>query len=1355
MLNTSDLNAPNLSGNVTIKNKSARFTKSIVADGTFEGTEKFVAKLRKGSVTGNVVASTGVVTILDTSTASPLPTYSLAANKTSVDEGSNVNIVLTTTNITAGTTIPYTITGIDSNDISGAPLTGRFTVSGAGTASLTLNIAADNLTEGIETLTLSLDNINPTVSVSIVINDTSESPPLAPTYLLSVNASTVNEGGSVTFTLSTTNVLRGTQVPYTITGVSTADIGAPLTGNFTVGSTGTATLALSIVNDSLTEGTETLTVTLDGITPTVSQSVSIIDTSLSPNAPTYRLTASSPNVNEGSTVTITLTTTNVANGTLVPYAITGTGITAADFGGAFLTGNFNISNNTATITLPVTADATDEGPEAFTVTLTGITPTVSTVVTINDTSKTSLAPSYALGASSPKINEGQSVTITLTTNNVAAGTLVPYTISGNGITSDDIGGAPLYGNFAVTASGTASATITLTTTADQLTEGIENLTVSLNSVSPPTSVTVTIEDTSKAPTASYALSCSTAQISTQYASTAQQITINGYHRQYLGRNATPGEITYWDTNVSSGTFTLSQVSTSIKNSAEAGGWDGSVTATENNDRVDIALTTSNVPVGTQVPYTITGVSPGDFAVGTSLTGYFTVGAGGTATISLVTNPDRITEGVEVATVTLGGVSPTVSTSFKIFDSSKAPTYTLTSSVNTVNEGSSVTITLTTTEVDNGTVIPFTLSGTGINSSDLTSAGLTWNAGANRFDGSFTVNNNTASIVANIVADGTTEGAETFNVTLSAITPTVTKSITITDTSVTQTGTGSWTVPGTQGTVATLPADAAWVAFKMIGAGGSGAGTDGGGSSGLGYSTVTDRYWTSNLNSSGIKTSTNPFTFQVGFWVPNSGAHSFVFTTDNLGTFSIDGVQYGNWSDYRTDQTGVIPNLTAGGHTLVVTCTDTGGQQGVGLRIFAADGRRIFSTWQVASSGGGSGGPGSYIEGVVRLPATSGPKVIRAGAGAPGKGGAKYTNSGGAPELGGLGFGLATVSGSNIVFSSGSGGRGGRSGPSGGSGQGGAGGGSTSLYYVVGFGTTTPVVTNIAVAGGGGGGGGKSNHQNWASNAQLISGLNLISPVPDNQGQDCPSDGGGGGGGGGGAPGGNGGRHGVDQGQTSSGGDVGTNYKNNSLTWNTYNENIQRIDGSIFLPGTTFSNPKVGYLGIGGTGVLTAGTWTGDAVGTGGVGGGVALYWTTSLTAPDLSTVPGFGDAAAQVTVSLPATQDSPGSITFCGDGTCVINATNGTWINGASLPGIGEWYAIKFVSSAPSNGTAKGTYSSNVTENVWFVPTGNGPTGYYVTSTDGYMNVTVSIMSRVSGATVGTAVYRNVGTGAYIDWSYI
>lgn len=84
-----------------------------------------------------------------------------------------------------------------------------------------------------------------------------------PKYVLSpISGGLVYEGYPTSILLTTTGVLSGTEVAYTITGVEAADLQEPLTGVLTVLSN-TATLQLNVVADNLTEGTQVMTISLD------------------------------------------------------------------------------------------------------------------------------------------------------------------------------------------------------------------------------------------------------------------------------------------------------------------------------------------------------------------------------------------------------------------------------------------------------------------------------------------------------------------------------------------------------------------------------------------------------------------------------------------------------------------------------------------------------------------------------------------------------------------------------------------------------------------------------------------------------------------------------------------------------------------------------------------------------------------------------------------------------------------------------------------------------------------------------------------------------------------------------------
>jgi len=106
----------------------------------------------------------------------------------------------------------------------------------------------------------------------------SESAP-TPTYAIGRSIYNVNEGSSVTFTLSTTNVANGTTIPYTISGISLSDLSSgSLNGNFVV-SNNLATATVALTADNLTEGTEEIIIALFDGQP--SSFALAIDTSLS------------------------------------------------------------------------------------------------------------------------------------------------------------------------------------------------------------------------------------------------------------------------------------------------------------------------------------------------------------------------------------------------------------------------------------------------------------------------------------------------------------------------------------------------------------------------------------------------------------------------------------------------------------------------------------------------------------------------------------------------------------------------------------------------------------------------------------------------------------------------------------------------------------------------------------------------------------------------------------------------------------------------------------------------------------------------------------------------------------------
>ena len=102
--------------------------------------------------------------------------YILSASANSFNEGGIANFILTTSGLANGTVLGYTLSGIQSADVTDGQLSGTLTINN-NSATLGVALAADVTTEGTETLTVSITGTS--VSGSTVINDTSKGTPTA------------------------------------------------------------------------------------------------------------------------------------------------------------------------------------------------------------------------------------------------------------------------------------------------------------------------------------------------------------------------------------------------------------------------------------------------------------------------------------------------------------------------------------------------------------------------------------------------------------------------------------------------------------------------------------------------------------------------------------------------------------------------------------------------------------------------------------------------------------------------------------------------------------------------------------------------------------------------------------------------------------------------------------------------------------------------------------------------------------------------------------------------------------------------------------------------------------------------
>ena len=334
----------------------------------------------------------------------------------------------------------------------------------------------------------------------------------APTYTVGASSTSIQEGGTVNFTVNTTNVGAGTTLYYSILGNTddsdfTDNVQAGYFNIVSTGSTtGVGTITKTAANDALvneiTEAFKVVVSTGSTLGPEVGRSSLVRITNL--GLPSYTITPSAASVNEGSSVSFTVNTVNVT-GPLY-YSTNGTA-NAADFTDNSLTGSFSLvstgsTTGVGTIVRSIATDFDTESGEQFSITVrTGSTSgpgvTTSSNVTIGD-----VTPTVNVAESATSVDEGGSVTFTISGSNIPDGTYY-YTIyeEEGTIASTDFNPANLNGSFSVSNN---SGSITITIAEDITSEGPDKFRIQIrrDSVSGniiATSNAITINDTSTTP----------------------------------------------------------------------------------------------------------------------------------------------------------------------------------------------------------------------------------------------------------------------------------------------------------------------------------------------------------------------------------------------------------------------------------------------------------------------------------------------------------------------------------------------------------------------------------------------------------------------------------------------------------------------------------------------------------------------------------------------------------------------------------------------------------------------------------------------------------------------------------------
>lgn len=506
-------------------------------------------------------------------------------------------------------------------------------------------------------------------------------------------------------------------------------------------------------------------------------------------------------------ITIYLTTSGVPNGTLVPYTISGTNITASDFTSGTLTGNFVVSNNNAVASFTATSDGLIEGTETATLALNN--GKASTSFTITD------AVSYSL-SSFMTPEEGQSIAVTLTTQGLVNGSTVPYTITG--ITQADLTVGTISGNFTI--SGNTSS-LEFRFARDASTE-YETMRISVNSGAtfldipitdvPPGNEVLTISPSTFTYNQRTAISITggTPNTSFEFLSAAQGVDpVYAWNNRWKPEYASTVGTAYFDEN---GNFYNPPYTALGPTGSDLGGDPNSTV-----NRTFWIFTTYtknfrsfNYTIGPEPAFFVSGTdnTQGPLYVNEGTTGYFKVttanipngtvvypkliggtlsandytntGASGitiqnnVATFQITFTADLTTDGAtEYAELVVQYPNGTTRNSYgNIFvsDTSLTPAgYSVTRSAASINEGAYIFFTIGLTSVPSGTQLWWDISGTGITTNDVqyvyhdAQDGNGWftPSGGSALNNTFTVYGQTVyQVILYLRNDLETEGTET-------------------------------------------------------------------------------------------------------------------------------------------------------------------------------------------------------------------------------------------------------------------------------------------------------------------------------------------------------------------------------------------------------------------------------------------------------------------------------------------------------------------------------------------------------------------------------------------------------------------
>ena len=700
------------------------FTVNILEDNIAELSETFTATI--SNITGGVVLisnATATATIVDNDASVATVTAGIAGNENGPVNGT---FTVTLSNPSSQpTTITYTLGGTASEGSDFSTITTKtITIpAGATNGTITIPVLTDNLVEGTETVIITLTNSgNPLVTVNNTPAniDISDHTTATVTVAASTDGAEPNTPGLFTFTLSNAST-TDTQITYSVNGTATS--GTDYTGIGTAvtipAGTTTVTVSVPVLDDNIAEGNETVVLTMVAATnnPSITASTTPATVNITDNDTATATIASGTQGSENGPVngTFIVTLSNPSSQpTILTFTLSGTAQEGDDYTPVTKTITIPAGATTATITIPVLADAKVEGTETVIATLTAsgnpLVTVSGTPASINITDNTTATIMVAATTSGAEPATPGLFTFTMS-NPSTTDTQIAFAVNGTATSGSDY---TAIGTTVTIPAGQVTATVAVPVLDDNIVEPTETVVLTMvaatnnaaiTASTTPAMVSITDNDTSVATT-------------TAGTNGSENGPVNGTFTVTLSNpSATPTTITY-----------------------SVGG-----TANEGNDYTPIVLKSVTIPAGET-----------------------------TASITIPVLTDNIVEGTENVVITLGSTNNpavTVNTTPANIDIADFTVATVTVAATTNGSEPSnaglFTFTLSNVATTN-TIINYTVNGTASSGTDYTAIGNTVTIAAGQ---------TTATVAVPVLDDNIVEPTETVILTMNAATnnPSITAS----------------------------------------------------------------------------------------------------------------------------------------------------------------------------------------------------------------------------------------------------------------------------------------------------------------------------------------------------------------------------------------------------------------------------------------------------------------------------------------------------------------------------------------------------------------------------------------------------